>query len=191
MSNPKPLPVIEYRKILYVTDLSESGRQAFPHAVSIARRNHAELTVLHVVDNRDLQSLESYMTDELWQELSSRNLDEAKNLLLSRRRDDLAIKNIEELCKECIDDQPEQPVLSYEIKVRAGECLEEILAEAHGGGYDLLVISKHGNRLSVKDAVIGDTTRRVMRRSRIPAPGFSLECARAGFRKSDKSMPRP
>ena len=40
MSNHKPLPYIEYKKILYVTDLSESGRQAFPHAVAIAQRNN-------------------------------------------------------------------------------------------------------------------------------------------------------
>jgi nucleotide-binding universal stress UspA family protein len=175
MSSRKPLPVVEYRKILYVTDLSESGRQAFPHAVAIARRNNAHLTVFHVVDNRELQSLESYMTHELWEELSGRNLDDAKKILLNRRRDDLAIRNIEQLCKECLEDQPEQPVLSYDVKVRAGECLEEILAEAHGGGYDLLVISKHGNRLSVKDAVIGDTARRVMRRSRIPVLMIPLD----------------
>ena len=175
MTTSKSLPLIEYRKILYVTDLSESGRQAFPHAVAIARRNDAELTVLHVVDNRDLHSLESYMTHELWEELSRQNLEEAKKILLERRRDELAIRNIEQLCKECIDDQPDQPVLSYEIKVRAGECLEEILAEAHEGDYDLLVISKHGNRLSVKDAVIGDTTRRVLRRSRIPVLVIPLD----------------
>jgi nucleotide-binding universal stress UspA family protein len=168
MSQQKPLAQIEYKRILYVTDLSESGRQAFPHAVAIARRNDAHLTVFHVVDNRDLQSLEGYMSDELWAELSGRNLDEARKILLGRRRDNLAIENIEQLCAECLADQPEEPVLSYEIKVENGERLEKILEEAHGGDYDLLVISKHGNRASVKDAVLGDTTRRVIRRSRIP-----------------------
>jgi len=34
--------------------------------------------------------------------------------------------------------------------------------------YDLLIISKHGHRLSVKDAVIGDTARRVVRPCKIP-----------------------
>lgn len=168
MSSQNPLPRIDYRKILYVTDLSESGRQAFPHAVAITQRNNAQLTVFHVVDNRDLQSLEGYMSDELWNELSSRNLDDARQILISRRRDDFAIKNIEEFCKECLADQPQQPTLSYEIKIETGERLEKILEEAHSGGYDLLVISKHGNRASVKDAVMGDTTRRVMRRCRIP-----------------------
>ena len=168
MSQQKSLPQIEYRKILYVTDLSESGRQAFPHAVSIARRNDAELTVFHVVDNRDLQSLEGYISSELWDELSSRSLDDAREILLSRRRDEFAVRNVEQYCEECLADQPEHPLLSYAIKVETGERLEKILEEAHGGGYDLLVISKHGNRASVKDAVLGDTTRRVLRRCRIP-----------------------
>ncbi len=168
MSSQNPLPLVEYRKILYVTDLSDSGRQAFPHAVAITRRDNAQLTVFHVVDNRDLQSLESYISSELWDELSNRNLDDARKMLLSRKRDDLAIKNVEQFCEDCFVNQPEQPVLSYDVKVETGERLEKILEEAHGGGYDLLVISKHGNRASVKDAVMGDTTRRIMRRCKIP-----------------------
>ena len=168
MSSRKPLPQIEYRKILYVTDLSESGRQAFPHATSIARRNDAQMTVFHVVDNRELQSLESYMSSELWEELTRSSLDDARKIMLDRRPEEFAIKNVEQFCIECLSNQPEQPALSYEIKVEAGERLEKILEEAHGGDYDLLVISKHGNRASVKDAVMGDTTRRVIRRCRIP-----------------------
>ncbi len=175
MSSQQPLPLIEYKRILYVTDLSESGRQAFPHAVAITRRNNAHLTVLHVVDNHDLQSLEGYMSESLWEELSGRNLDDARQILLSRRRDEFAIENIEQLCRDCIVDQPEEPVLSYEVKVETGARLEKILEEAHGGGYDLLVISKHGNRASVKDAVIGDTARRVVRRCRVPVLVIPLD----------------
>ena len=110
--------------------------------------------MFHVVDNRDLQSLEGYMSQELWQELSSRNLDDARQMLLSRRHDEFAIKNVEQFCQDCLADQPESPLLSYEVKVETGERLEKILDEAHRGGYDLLVVSKHGNRASVKDAVI-------------------------------------
>lgn len=175
MSSQKPLPEIEYKKILYVTDLSESGRQAFPHAAAIARRNNAQLVVFHVVDNRDLQSLESYISNELWQELTGKNLEDARQVMLSRRPEDFAIENVEQFCEDCLSQQPEQPVLSYEIKVGTGERLEKILEEAHGGAYDLLVISKHGNRASVKDAVIGDTTRRVIRRSRIPVLVIPLD----------------
>ena len=175
MASQKPLAQIKYKKILYVTDLSESGRHAFPHAVAIARSNDALLTVFHVVDNRDLQSLESYMSSELWEELTKSNLDDARQILIGRRRENLAIKNVEQFCEESLAEQPEQPVLSYDVKVEFGERLEKILDEAHGGGYDLLVISKHGNRASVSDAVLGDTTRRVIRRCKIPVLVVPLE----------------
>ncbi|MCG7993275.1 MAG: universal stress protein [Candidatus Thiodiazotropha lotti] len=168
MSKSNRLKQIEYNKILYVTDLSESGREGFLHAATIARYNDSGLTVFHVVDDRDLQSLASYMGDDLWKELVSRSLDDARKILINRKRDDVAIRNVEQFCKECISEQPEQPVLSYEVKVKNGGALEKILEEAHTGAYNLLVLSKHGNRASVKDAVIGDTTRRIIRRCKIP-----------------------
>ena len=168
MSNSNRLPGVRYNKILYVTDLSESGRQAFPHAAAIARCNNSKLTVFHVVDNRELQSLESYMSAELWQELIGRNLEEAREILLNRKSENLARANVERFCADSLSNEPGESALNYEIKVETGERLEKILEEAHGGGYDLLVVSKHGNRASVKDAVMGDTTRRILRRSRIP-----------------------
>ncbi|MET0118236.1 MAG: universal stress protein [Sedimenticola sp.] len=169
MTEENKLPTIEYKKILYVTDLSESGRHAFPHAASIARRCRSELTVFHVVQTKDMESLLGYVSEELWQDLTNRSLEEARQVLLSRKRDDVEIRNhVQKFCDESLADEGEEPVLSYDIKVEIGEPLEKILEEAHGGGYDLLVISKHGDRASVKDAVIGDTARRVVRRCNIP-----------------------
>ena len=46
----KKIPMVKYKMILYPTDLSESGRCAFPYAASIANMYGAELTVLHVVE---------------------------------------------------------------------------------------------------------------------------------------------
>ncbi len=47
---PETIPKVEYKKILYTTDLSESGRYAFHHAASLAAHYQAELTVIHVVE---------------------------------------------------------------------------------------------------------------------------------------------
>ncbi|MES9845660.1 MAG: universal stress protein [Candidatus Sedimenticola sp. PURPLELP] len=169
MQSGNNLPKIEYKKILYVTDLSESGRHAFPHAANIAQRCQSELTVFHVVETRDLETLLGYMSEETWKELASRNLEEARQILLSRKRDDVVIQNsVQQFCEDSLPEESDSPVLAYDVKVEMGEPLEKIIEEAHGGGYDLLVISKHGHRASVKDAVMGDTARRVVRRCRIP-----------------------
>jgi len=58
--------------------------------------------------------------------------------------------------------------LSYHVVVETGEPVEKILQEAHSGGYDLVVITKRGRRSSVKDAVMGGTARRVIRRCKVP-----------------------
>lgn len=170
MSKEKTLPRIEYKKILYTTDLSESGRQAFPYAASIAQRFESELTVFHVVETRDFEKyVLGYISEEFWKDLQTRDLEEARQILVSRKRDDVEIKdNVHQFCQETISRHPDKPVLSYQVMVEMGEPVEKILHEAHSGGYDLVVISKHGHRTSVKDAVIGDTARRVIRRCKVP-----------------------
>ena len=170
MSNNFTLPSITFKRILYVTDLSETGRHAFPYAASIARQFNSALTVFHVVDPGNLESLLGYANEDLWQSLVNQSLEEARETLFSRKRDNVEIRNhIEQLCEETLDSIAQgTPVLSYDIKVEMGEALEKILHEAHTENYDLMIISKHGHRLSVKDAVIGDTARRVIRRSKIP-----------------------
>jgi len=164
------LPRIEYRKILYATDLSEVGRYAFPHAASIAKRFDAQLTVFHVLDARDFErDVVGYISEDFWKDLKTRELEEAKQILIARKRNDVEITNaVHEFCKETMLQQhPDKPFVSYGVVVAAGDPVEEILREAHGGGYDLVVVCKHG-RGSVQDAVMGDTVRRVIRRCEVP-----------------------
>ena len=170
MQTEKTLPKIEYRKILYTTDLSDSGRHAFPYAASIAQRFDSELTVFHVLETRDFEKyVHGYISEDFWKDLQTRDLEEAKQILISRKRDDTEISdNVRRFCQETISRHPEKPVLTYQVMVEMGEPVEKILQEAHSGGYDLVVISKHGHRTSVKDAVMGDTARRVLRRCKVP-----------------------
>jgi len=170
MSTEKTLPEIGYKKILYTTDLSESGRHAFPYAASIARRFNSELTVFHVVETRDFEKyLVGYISEDLWKDLQTQDLEEARRILISRKRDDVEIKDsVQQFCEENLSGQADQSVLSYQVVVEMGEPVEKILHEAHSGDYDLVVISKRGNRSSVKDAVMGGTARRIIRRCNAP-----------------------
>jgi len=170
MSTEKTLPKIEYKKILYTTDLSESGRHAFPYAASIAQRFDSELTVFHVVETRDFEKyLIGYISEDVWKDLKTRDLEEARQILISRKRDDVAIKDIvQQFCEESLSRAPDNSVLSYRVMVETGEPVEKILQAAHSGGYDLVVISKRGRHSSVKDAIMGDTARRIIRRCTVP-----------------------
>lgn len=175
MQTENTLNPVNYNRILYVTDLSESGRHAFPHAASLAKNFNAELTVYHIVDNQDLENLLGYASESLWQDLKNQTLEEARQILISRKRDNVEIRNnIQQFCDDSLNSTPGQPAFAYEVKIDMGDALEKILEEAHSGAYDMLVISKHGYRLSVKDAVIGNTARRVIRRCKIPVLVVSL-----------------
>jgi nucleotide-binding universal stress UspA family protein len=170
MNVEREIPKIEYRKILYTTDLSESGRNAFNHAASLSNHYDAELVVFHVVEGGpDLdQRLFGYIDEELWEEIKTRNLEEARDILVRRKRDNAAIKEcVGQYCDEVQANLPEHPDVTYKIVVKMGEPVEEIIGEAEGGGYDLIVMGSHGHG-SVKAAIMGDTVRRVVRRSKIP-----------------------
>ena len=165
------IPKIEIKKILYTTDLSETGRYAFAYAASLANLYGAELTVLHVLDEEPEldRSLAGYISDELWEEIKQRDLQEAREFLVSRKRDDAAIGEcVGQFCEESQTGGSE-PYVTYEIKVKIGNPVQVITETAESGNYDLIVMGRYGHgSLKIKDAMLGDTARRVVRRAKIP-----------------------
>lgn len=163
------LPRIGYKKILYVTDLSEEGRTAFPHAASLANHYDAELTVFHVIESREIEKIvKGYFDESLWNEIKNRNLEDAREILVQRKRNDAAIKDdIEQLCNEAMGDDNDSPYVAYDVVVETGEPGDKIVEQAHSGGYDLVVIGKRGRGI-MRGGLMGDTARRVIRHCRVP-----------------------
>ena len=169
MAKKAKLPKIEYRKVLYATDLSETGRAAFPHAASIANHYGAELTVFHVLESSHLEKyLVGYMSEHLWNEIKTRNLEEARELLISRKRDDAQIKDsVEQFCDDTMAQMKKQPYVSYDVIVKSGDPVEQIIDEAKTGKYDLVVLGKQGHR-GISDSLMGSTTWRVLHQCPVP-----------------------
>ncbi len=159
------IPRIEYRKILYATDLSEAGRAAFPQAASIAHRYAADLTVFHVVEPPEFENyLVGYIDENLWKKIKNRDLKEARDILVSRKRDDAVIKErVDEFCQSTLADYEDKPYVVYAVKITMGDPVKEIVEEARDGNYDLVVVGKHGRGL-LEETVMGTTARRVLRR---------------------------
>ena len=167
---PDKLPKIEYKKILYTTDLSESGRYAFHHAASLSRHYSAELVVLHVIEGGEEldRRLFGYVDEQLWAEIKTRNLEEARDILIKRKRDNTAIKEcVGELCEEVRGNMPEHAEVTYSVMVKLGAPVDLIIEESKAGNYDLIVMGSHGHG-PVKAAMMGDTVLRVVKRSKIP-----------------------
>ncbi len=167
---PETIPKIEYKRILYTTDLSESGRYAFHHAASLTNCYGADLTVIHVVEGGPEldKRLLGYVDEKLWDEIKTRNLQDARDLLVSRKRDNVAIKAcVGQFCEEIQADAPEQTDVTYSIALKMGDPAREIIEEAETGNYDLIVMGSH-SRDSLMNSVMGDTVKLVVRRSEIP-----------------------
>ena len=157
-----------FRKILYVTDLSENSRQAFPIAATMALRFKAALTVFHVVETEHFEKyLTGYISEEMWEQLKQQDLEEARKVLINRKRKNSIIKeNLDKICQESIEGT-EQGSVVYDIVVRLGDPADRIVKEAEENGYDLVVIGHQGKR-SMREALIGSTSRRVLATSNVP-----------------------
>lgn len=167
---PEKVPNIEYKKILYTTDLSESGRYAFHHAASLTNCYGADLTVIHVVEGGPEldRRLFGYVDEKLWEDIKTRNLQEAKDILISRKRDNVAIEEcVGQFCEDVKAGMPEQADITYKIEIKMGDPVEQIVEMAENGNFDLIVMGRHGEG-ALKTAVLGDIVRRVVRHTDIP-----------------------
>lgn len=165
------LPKVRVKKILYATDLSENARYAFAYAVSLADLYNASITFIHVLPEvPDLldKSVVGYISEERWAEIKSQNIEEAKEAIIGKRRDHLAIKDalhqFSQNVKESLNDES---FVTDDIIVVRGNPVEEILKYSEEISSDLIVMGTHGQG-SLADAMMGSTARRVLRRSRQP-----------------------
>ena len=165
------LPKVEVKKILYATDLSENARYAFAYAVSLADLYNAAITILHVLPEvPELldQSVIGYISAERWEEIKSQQLEEAKEALIGKRREHLAVK--EALLQFSEDVKQQQQGAGFttdEVIVVRGNPVEEIIKNAEERNCELIVMGTHGLG-TLADAMLGSTARRVIRRSKMP-----------------------
>lgn len=167
------LPKVEIRKILYATDLSESARFAFAYAVSLAEHYRAGLTILHVLhDTPDY--VESLIGVDKMQEIKRRHLDEAREALIGKRRDNVVIREyLDKFAQDVRQEHNLNNATTDDILIREGKPVDRILETAEAANCDIIVMGTHGVS-GFTDAVIGSTARRVLRRSRIPVFAIPL-----------------
>jgi len=123
------------RRILVTTDFSEGTAEAVGHALSIAERNRAKLTLLHVVHEDAAQAAGKY-------------------------RDQL-IRGIEMQLQKFIPEKAFE-LGDIETRIDDGSPSEVIPRVVTSGSYDLLVMNIHGKRL-IDRVLVGSTAERTLR----------------------------
>ena len=153
------IPNIE--KILYATDLSDNSAYVFRYATDFAKKYHADITILHVLEQLPTASralLGTYFNDEQQKKIINANRDHAKDLILKRLKlfCDIELKND----PECVDN-----VKSIEIS--EGFPADEILLKAELFNCNVIILGTHGKGI-ISHAFLGSTSEKVLRRSRKP-----------------------
>jgi nucleotide-binding universal stress UspA family protein len=151
----------EINKILYTTDLSKNARHAFSYAASIANRYDAGVTILHVLEDVSPTAhslVVNILGEKEWGELRTRNEKEVLGKLQSR---------LTKFCDDVQAELPACPFITDNIIVKIGNPVDEILEEAENKGYDMVVMGAHGHSV-LANALIGSTSRRVIRRCKTP-----------------------
>ena len=160
---------IQIKKILYATDLSESAVHSFSYAVSLANMYGAGITILHVLAEFPGEEFIMNMVDtDTWNEIKMRHYSEARDQLIGKKRDHVAIKEVLEAFSEGAKAAGEdQAFVTDEILIKSGAPAETIVETAKEQNCDLIVLGTHGHGL-IADVFIGDTTKWVLKHSPIP-----------------------
>ena len=151
----------EIKKILYATDLSESAQHSFGYAASLSDRYNAGITVLHVLEDLSPSTamrVKSIMGEERWLETLARNKQDITDSIRKR---------LEEFCDEIENQHATCSFKVDHIIITDGQAVATILETAKSTGCSLIVMGTHGYG-SFKEALMGSTARRVVRRSPVP-----------------------
>jgi nucleotide-binding universal stress UspA family protein len=165
------LPTVDVKKILYATDLSDNARFAFAYAVSLAGLYNASITFIHVLpevpDMLD-KGVIGYISEERWEEIKSQHVKEAREVIIGKRHDHLAIRDaLNQFSEDVRQSDDGEGFVTDDIIVVRGNPVEEILKYSEERNCDLIVMGTHGQG-TLADAMIGSTARRVLRRSQKP-----------------------
>jgi nucleotide-binding universal stress UspA family protein len=151
----------QIKNILYATDLSDNARYAYRYAASIAQQYRARITILHVIENLTTETflqIHGFVGEEKWKQLQ----EEKQADFVSRIQGRLA-----GFCDEISSEMDACTFQVDKILVKDGIAADEILHQADLNDADLIVMGTRGFGM-FKDALMGGTARRVVRRSTVP-----------------------
>jgi arsenite transporter len=157
--------VPEIQNILYATDLSETARHAARYACSIGNTYHAAVTLLHVIPDV-IQTLSAeaginmadHMGKKAWENFHKNGLASARAAIHQR---------IRETSRQVRRETPNCPLSDEKVIVKVGNPVQQILATAEEGDFDLIIMGSHGHG-KLEEKMIGSTTSDVIRQSRRP-----------------------
>ena len=147
--------------ILYATDLSDNARYAYKYAASLAQQYNANITILHVMEKLSAESflqIQGYVGEEKWKKLQEEKQADFISTIKGR---------LGSFCDEISNEVDACTFQVDKIIVKEGIAADEILHQAELNNADMIIMGTRGLGF-FKEALMGGTARRVVRRSAIP-----------------------
>jgi nucleotide-binding universal stress UspA family protein len=152
---------LQYKTILYATDLGDRMRPVLRQAIGLAQQYQANIIMLHVVEPMGSTSeavlsfyLPEHKPDELQHEANKKVLAQMK-------------QRLEKFCEEeaslCAEGSPKVS----DVVVVAGHPAEEILHQAEKHHADLIIMGSFGKHILGRH-VLGSTARYITKSSPVP-----------------------
>ncbi len=148
-------------KILVATDLSPNSDYVFRYALNSAIHHNAKLIILHVIEVLPPTAqvfLSTYVTEDLHEEKSSKNMHHIVDLITEK---------LDQLCRNDLSDAPGADDRVEDIQTCEGYPAEVILKKADELDCDAIVMGSHGKGI-ISQTFLGSVSKRVLRRTRKP-----------------------
>ncbi|PIE74554.1 MAG: bile acid:sodium symporter [Deltaproteobacteria bacterium] len=157
--------LVNIKKILFATDISDTARVAARYACSIGNQFNSDVWIIHVVPD-PMAEASSQAGINL-----SRHMNKKEKEIMDKKALDLAHETIRErirkISQKVVEELPNCPLTKENIIVKTGEPVDEIIKEAVQGGFDLIIMGTHGQD-GLEDLLTGSTAQGVIKHSRIP-----------------------
>lgn len=160
------------KKILYATDLSESAKRALDWAMSLAEQHDAAISILHVMPDL-VEEMSAGMGYNLEAHFGADQLADFNTEGKSAARESVT-KRIQEVCSQTKDTLPSCRLDLNHIIIKAGHPVREIVDTAQEGGYDLVVMGRHGHGI-IDEFLMGSVARGVVQKCPLPVLTVRLE----------------
>ena len=150
-----------YTDILVATDLTPNAVQAFKHAVMMARRNRANIHLLHVVPEVD-PAMRSYISALMikgsLEKFDTQHEAEAREEIRER---------LKKFAADELADHPEDLDRVVSVDVLHGDPVARILETADRLQIDVIVMGTHGKG-AMEYTFLGSVAEKVLRKTRRP-----------------------
>ena len=148
-------------KIMVAFDFSEYSKNAFAYAVELADSLGANLVIVNIINERDLDALRTITKEDMFSSSVVKYKKETMKMYVNKKKEELSEK-IDELIEETNCSH-----LSTKKVFRVGVPFQELINAVKNEGADLMVMGSKG-RSDIAEVFFGHTAEKMFRRCPVP-----------------------